>query len=49
MREPVALPPELEDLPGVFLQFAVADTGRGLNSNEMEVLFRRFSQASPKT
>ena len=35
-----------EDL---FLQIAVADTGRGLSEDEMKVLFQRFSQASPKT
>jgi PAS domain S-box-containing protein len=35
-----------EDL---YLQIAVADTGRGLSKDEMKVLFQRFSQASPKT
>ncbi|USW57431.1 Putative PAS domain, signal transduction response regulator, receiver domain, CheY-like superfamily [Septoria linicola] len=35
-----------EDL---YLQFAVYDTGRGLNDDEMKLLFQRFQQASPKT
>ena len=35
-----------EDL---YLQFAVIDTGRGLSPEEMQLLFQRFSQASPKT
>lgn len=33
----------------VYLQFAVQDTGRGLTANELQKLFHRFSQASPKT
>ena len=33
----------------LYLQFAVTDTGRGLAPSEMDVLFRRFSQASPRT
>ncbi|KAJ8606122.1 hypothetical protein MRB53_041198 [Persea americana] len=33
----------------VYLKFAVKDTGRGLNESEMDLLFRRFSQATPKT
>lgn len=33
----------------VYLQFAVQDTGRGLTTNELQRLFHRFSQASPKT
>ncbi|OCL07939.1 hypothetical protein AOQ84DRAFT_294130 [Glonium stellatum] len=33
----------------VFLQFDVSDTGRGLTTEEMKLLFLRFSQASPKT
>ena len=33
----------------IYLQIAVADTGRGLSEDEMKVLFQRFSQASPKT
>jgi CheY-like chemotaxis protein len=32
-----------------FLQFAVADTGRGLSDEERCNLFTRFSQASPRT
>ena len=35
-----------EDL---FLQFSVNDTGCGLTKTEMQNLFMRFSQASPKT
>jgi len=33
----------------VYLYFTVKDTGRGLSEQEKERLFRRFSQASPKT
>ncbi len=33
----------------LYLQFAVRDTGRGLNEDDVKVLFQRFSQASPKT
>ncbi|KAL1613547.1 hypothetical protein SLS54_010518 [Diplodia seriata] len=33
----------------VFVQFAVQDTGRGLTDEEKELLFARFSQASPRT
>ncbi|KAK4574723.1 hypothetical protein LTR86_001564 [Recurvomyces mirabilis] len=33
----------------VYLQMAVADTGSGLSADEMQLLFQRFSQASPKT
>ncbi|KAK3060627.1 hypothetical protein LTS18_008112 [Coniosporium uncinatum] len=33
----------------VYLQFTVQDTGRGLTDDEKDVLFARFSQASPRT
>lgn len=33
----------------VYIQFAVQDTGRGLNDEEKKLLFLRFSQASPRT
>ena len=33
----------------IYLQFAVQDTGRGLNDEEKKLLFQRFSQASPRT
>lgn len=33
----------------LFLEFAVQDTGRGLNPEEKKLLFQRFSQASPRT
>ncbi|KAL1622661.1 hypothetical protein SLS56_008643 [Neofusicoccum ribis] len=33
----------------VFLQFTVQDTGRGLSNDEKDLLFARFSQASPRT
>ena len=35
--------------PPIYLMFAVTDTGRGLTTPEMDMLFRRFSQASPRT
>lgn len=33
----------------IYLQFSVQDSGRGLTSDEMTLLFTRFSQASPRT
>jgi CheY-like chemotaxis protein len=33
----------------LYLQFSVADTGRGLSDEEKSNLFARFSQASPRT
>lgn len=33
----------------VYLQFAVEDSGRGMNEEELNTLFMRFSQASAKT
>lgn len=33
----------------IYLQVAVTDTGTGLNEEQMQVLFQRFAQASPKT
>lgn len=33
----------------LYLQFAVQDTGRGLDEKEVSILFQRFSQASPRT
>lgn len=33
----------------IYLQLAVTDTGSGLNEEQMQVLFKRFAQASPKT
>ena len=33
----------------IYIQFAVQDTGRGLNAEEKKLLFLRFSQASPRT
>jgi len=37
---------EGEDL---YLQLAVSDTGSGLDDEQIQVLFKRFAQASPKT
>lgn len=33
----------------IYLQIAVTDSGQGLTEEEMRILFKRFSQASPKT
>ncbi|TVY92252.1 Hybrid signal transduction histidine kinase K [Lachnellula willkommii] len=33
----------------IYLQFAVQDTGRGLDEKEKTLLFQRFRQASPRT
>jgi len=33
----------------LYLQFAVIDSGRGLTESEKDILFRRFTQASPRT
>lgn len=33
----------------IYLHFSITDTGRGLTTKELEQLFQRFSQASPKT
>lgn len=33
----------------IYLQLAVTDTGSGLDDEQMQVLFKRFAQASPKT
>lgn len=33
----------------IYIHFAVQDTGRGLDEDEKMLLFRRFSQASPRT
>jgi CheY-like chemotaxis protein len=37
-----------EDMP-IYLYVAVTDTGPGLTPSELEMLFQRFSQVSPKT
>jgi hypothetical protein len=36
-------------VPKVYIVFSVKDTGRGLSSAERDLLFARFSQASPRT
>jgi signal transduction histidine kinase len=33
----------------IYLQLAVTDTGSGLSEEQIQVLFKRFAQASPKT
>ena len=33
----------------IYLQLAVTDTGSGLDDEQIQVLFKRFAQASPKT
>ena len=46
----VTTPPEAitDDMP-IYLYVAVTDTGPGLTEAELELLFQRFSQVSPKT
>lgn len=41
--------PDWQGKETIYLQFAIEDTGRGLTESEMDLLFRRFSQSSPKT
>ena len=41
--------PDWGDGQEIYLEFAVQDTGRGLNAEELKLLFQRFSQASPRT
>lgn len=41
--------PDWGDGEDIFIHFAVRDTGRGLDKDEKNLLFRRFSQASPRT
>ncbi|KAJ4292756.1 hypothetical protein N0V90_009419 [Kalmusia sp. IMI 367209] len=43
------LGPDWGDGDEIYLEFAVQDTGRGLNPEEKKLLFQRFSQASPRT
>ncbi|KAF2268358.1 hypothetical protein CC78DRAFT_22326 [Lojkania enalia] len=43
------LGPDWGDGEEIFIEFAVQDTGRGLNAEEKKLLFQRFSQASPRT
>lgn len=45
-QTPKTLPDNADDF---YLHFAVCDTGRGLNDDEKKMLFKRFSQASPRT
>lgn len=40
---------EWGDGEDIYLQLAVSDTGSGLDDEQMQVLFQRFAQASPKT
>jgi hypothetical protein len=48
-RTDQTLGPDWGDGQEIYLEFAVQDTGRGLNAEEMKLLFQRFSQASPRT
>ncbi|ODN83508.1 hypothetical protein L202_01642 [Cryptococcus amylolentus CBS 6039] len=47
-REPT-LPKDITDDMTMYLYLEVADTGPGLTENEVQKLFQRFSQVSPKT
>lgn len=49
-QTPVDLAPaDSEGKGSVYVHFTVRDTGRGLNTQEKDLIFSRFSQASPKT
>jgi len=41
--------PEWGNGEELFLEISVEDSGRGLNPDELKLLFQRFQQASPKT
>lgn len=41
--------PESGDGEAIYLHLSVKDTGKGMNDDEMKVLFQRFQQASPRT
>lgn len=45
----IALPPLGRDEERVYLYFCVSDSGPGMTDDEMSRLFKRFSQASPRT
>ncbi|SMQ51115.1 unnamed protein product [Zymoseptoria tritici ST99CH_3D7] len=40
---------EVEEDSAIYLQITVEDTGRGIERHELDHLFQRFQQASPKT
>ncbi|MBE7180457.1 MAG: response regulator [Terriglobus roseus] len=42
-------PPASEGEETLYVHFSVRDTGRGLSAEEKDLIFTRFSQASPKT
>jgi CheY-like chemotaxis protein len=46
---PISIPPRGNNRQPLYLHFAVQDTGRGLTDAEKKLLFKRFSQASPRT
>ena len=48
-RKDMTTGPEWGDGQVVYVRFAVHDTGRGLNAEEMKMLFVRFQQLSPRT
>ena len=48
-RKDLTAGPEWGEGEVVYVRFAVKDTGRGLNAEEMKLLFVRFSQLSPRT
>jgi CheY-like chemotaxis protein len=45
----LSTPPREGRRQQLYLHFAVQDTGRGLTDEEKKLLFKRFSQASPRT
>lgn len=48
-REDLTLRPDWGSEETLFLHFSVQDSGRGMNESEKKLLFKRFSQTSPRT